>query len=80
MKKAKTQTSKPDSDEMRGHYDFSRGVRGKYAARYAEGVTIVIGPQGEGSGRERGNGRSSRSQQKDTAKASASPKGRSSSR
>lgn len=30
-----------DSDEMRDHYDFSGGVRGKYAARYAEGVNIV---------------------------------------
>jgi len=29
---------------MRPHYDFSKGVRGKYAARYAEGVTIVIPP------------------------------------
>jgi len=30
-------TRKPkDDDEMRSHYDFSGGVRGKYAARYAE--------------------------------------------
>lgn len=30
-----------DPDEMRDHYDFSGGVRGKYAARYAEGVNVV---------------------------------------
>ncbi len=30
-----------DSDEMRDYYDFTGGVRGKYAARYAEGVNIV---------------------------------------
>jgi hypothetical protein len=27
-------------DEMRDHYDFSGGVRGKYAARYA-GLTVI---------------------------------------
>ncbi len=32
---------KPD-DEMRDHYDFSGGVRGKYAARYAEGGNVVV--------------------------------------
>jgi alpha-beta hydrolase superfamily lysophospholipase len=30
-----------DSDEMRNYYDFTGGVRGKYAARYAEGVNIM---------------------------------------
>lgn len=35
-----------DSDDLRDEYDFSPevlrgGVRGKYAARYAEGVNIV---------------------------------------
>lgn len=30
-----------ESDEMRLYYDFSGGVRGKYAARYAEGVNVV---------------------------------------
>ncbi|MBA3969005.1 MAG: hypothetical protein H0X52_02775 [Gemmatimonadetes bacterium] len=30
-----------DRDEMRESYDFSSGVRGKYAARYAEGVNVV---------------------------------------
>jgi hypothetical protein len=28
-------------DEMRDHYDFSGGVRGKYAARYLEGTNVV---------------------------------------
>jgi uncharacterized protein YbbC (DUF1343 family) len=27
---------------MRPHYDFSRGVRGKYAARLAQGTNIVV--------------------------------------
>jgi len=29
-------------DEMRSHYDFSDGVRGKYATRYAEGTNVVV--------------------------------------
>lgn len=34
---------KKDSDsELREHYDFSNGVRGKYAARYAEGSNVVV--------------------------------------
>ena len=31
----------PDEWEMREEYDFSGGVRGKYAARYEEGTNIV---------------------------------------
>jgi hypothetical protein len=27
---------------MREHYDFSKGVRGKYAKRYAEGTNLVL--------------------------------------
>jgi len=27
---------------MRAEYDFSTGVRGKYAARYAEGTNVVL--------------------------------------
>jgi len=27
---------------MREEYDFSKGVRGKYAARYAQGSNIVV--------------------------------------
>jgi hypothetical protein len=30
-----TKTSVPD-------YDFSKGVRGKYAARYAEGTNVIV--------------------------------------
>lgn len=29
-------------DEMRAEYDFSGGVRGKYAARFAEGSNVVV--------------------------------------
>ena len=29
-------------DEMRDHYDFSGGVRGKYAARYAHGTNVLV--------------------------------------
>ena len=28
--------------EMRDHYDFAGGVRGKYAARCAEGTNVVV--------------------------------------
>ena len=28
--------------EMRPEYDFSQGVRGKYAARFAEGTNLVV--------------------------------------
>ncbi len=38
MKKA----SKVRSKEMLEEYDFSKGVRGKYAKRYAEGTNLVI--------------------------------------
>ena len=31
-----------EKDEMRDHYDFSGGVRGKYAQRYAEGTNVVL--------------------------------------
>jgi hypothetical protein len=29
-------------DDMREEYDFSSGVRGKYAARFAEGSNVVV--------------------------------------
>lgn len=29
-------------DEMRPYYDFSGGVRGKYAAEYAKGTNVVV--------------------------------------
>ncbi len=39
MKKAK----KPKSnDTMRAEYDFTGGVRGKYAQRYAAGSNVVV--------------------------------------
>ena len=28
--------------EMRAEYDFSKGVRGKYARRYARGTNVVV--------------------------------------
>ena len=33
---------KQDSDKMRPEYDFSGGVRGKYAASYARGTNVVV--------------------------------------
>ncbi len=39
MKKPKDDAE--DTDELREEYDFSGGVRGKYAARYAEGTNLV---------------------------------------
>lgn len=30
------------STDIRPEYDFSRGVRGKYAARFADGSNIVV--------------------------------------
>ena len=30
------------NDDMLREYDFSKGVRGKYAKRYAEGTNIVM--------------------------------------
>ena len=34
--------AKKDSDELREEYDFSRGERGKYASRYAQGSNVVV--------------------------------------
>jgi hypothetical protein len=39
MRKAKTEVRETG---MRAEYDFSGGVRGKYAARFARGTNIVI--------------------------------------
>ena len=33
---------KTSDDDMRPEYDFSDGVRGKYAARYAEGTNVIV--------------------------------------
>jgi hypothetical protein len=41
MKKGTTRRTEV---EMLDEYDFSKGVRGKYAARYAEGSNIVVLP------------------------------------
>ena len=39
----KNMASKTKHDgEMRVHYDFSGGVRGKYAARYEQGTNVVV--------------------------------------
>jgi len=37
----KTPEKKTES-EMRSEYDFSRGVRGKYARRYVQGTNVVV--------------------------------------
>jgi hypothetical protein len=39
MKKA---AKKKPALEMLDEYDFSKGVRGKYAKRYAEGTNVVV--------------------------------------
>jgi hypothetical protein len=39
MKKAR---KKQPPDDMLDEYDFSRGVRGKYAKRYAQGTNVVV--------------------------------------
>ena len=31
-----------DRDDLREEYDFSGGVRGKYAKKYADGANIVV--------------------------------------
>ena len=38
----KTPGKARSSDELRPYYDFSKGVRGKYAKRYARGTNIVL--------------------------------------
>ncbi len=44
MKNATTKrpTTKARKTEMRPEYDFSGGVRGKYAAAYAEGTNLIV--------------------------------------
>jgi hypothetical protein len=41
MKKP-TKRKTRNSDQMRPEYDFSKGVRGKHAARYATGTNVVV--------------------------------------
>lgn len=38
----KKQASKSPKSSIRQEYDFSRGVRGKWAASYAEGTKVVL--------------------------------------
>ena len=38
--KSRKRTSR--ATQMRGEYNFSRGVRGKYAKRYAQGTNLVL--------------------------------------
>lgn len=33
---------KPEEEEMREEYDFSAGVRGKYAQRFEAGSSVVV--------------------------------------
>ena len=35
-------SSSPVESEMRPEYDFSQGVRGKYAQQYAQGTNLVV--------------------------------------
>lgn len=43
MKKAsKPATRRRVREEMRSEYDFRGGVRGKYAAQFAEGTNVVL--------------------------------------
>jgi hypothetical protein len=35
-------TNKAPEDDLRPEYDFSGGVRGKYAKRFAEGSNVVV--------------------------------------
>lgn len=41
MKEKTTKKAPKESDDMRPEYDFSVGVRGKYAAQYANGTNLV---------------------------------------
>ena len=38
----KTSMTSDSSDNMRPEYDFSKGVRGKYAQRFREGTNVVV--------------------------------------
>lgn len=38
----KKRTKTTGNDELRPEYDFSQGLRGKYAKRYVEGTNIVV--------------------------------------
>ena len=38
----KQATDKAAEPKMRAEYDFSRGIRGKYARRYGQGANVVV--------------------------------------
>lgn len=38
----KKEPEEPAVEEMRAEYDFSKGVRAKYASRMAEGSIVVV--------------------------------------
>lgn len=42
MKKQLRRKRSELKDTMRAEYDFSRGVRGKHAAKFAEGTNVVV--------------------------------------
>ncbi len=42
MKKHGEKPLTEDIDTMRPEYDFRKGVRGKHAAKYAEGTNVVV--------------------------------------
>ena len=42
MKKQSRRRKSEAKEIMRPEYDFSKGVRGKHAAKYAEGTNVVV--------------------------------------
>ena len=42
MKKQTKRKLSQDKETMRPEYNFSKGVRGKHAARYTEGTNVVV--------------------------------------
>lgn len=44
MKKGKKGSAKSSHPDMLDEYDFSQGVRGKYAQRFAHGSNVVVLP------------------------------------
>ena len=42
MKKQTRGRRPEDNDTLRPEYDFSKGIRGKHAVKYAEGTNVVV--------------------------------------
>jgi hypothetical protein len=40
--KKQSRRKQEEKDTLRREYDFSKGVRGKHAAKYAEGSNVVV--------------------------------------